>query len=536
MERERLTPASPDPEVYERRWWILAVLCLSLVVVVAGNSSLNVALPTLVREIDATQTQLQWLVDAYSLVFAGLLLPFGALGDRYGRKGALQVGLTIFALAAVLASGADDALQVIVLRAAMGIGAALVMPATLSLLSAAFPPRERPRAIAIWAGFAGAGGALGMLASGVLLEHFWWGSVFLVNLPVVVLALAVGARILPTSRDTKRRPLDPLGSVLSVIGLGGVLYGIIEGPNLGWTSTEVMAGFVLGVLALSSFAWWERRTVHPMLELAWFRDARFSSGAATIALAFFAMFAVFFLLTQYLQFILGYSPLGAGIASLPMAGTMVVVAPRSATAVARFGPRRTMTTGLVILAVGLGAMTLLTPTTPYVAIAAMLVTTGLGAGLVMPPATGQIMTALPVDKAGVGSAVNDTVREVGGATGVAILGSVMAVAYRGGLADVLAGAPPAARAAAESSVAAALAMVQRAPNPAAAEAVVKAAFTDAIGIAFLVAGAATLVNAALVWRFGPHLSAFHEIGTAEESVEHALAESFTDGLPQPGQA
>ena len=513
MERERLAPGSPDPDIHERRWWILAVLCLSLVVVVAGNASLNVALPTLVRELDATQTQLQWLVDAYALVFAGLLLPFGALGDRYGRKGALQIGLVIFSVAAVLASGADDATQVIVLRAAMGIGAALVMPATLSLLSAAFPPRERPRAIAIWAGFAGAGGAIGMLASGLLLEHFWWGSIFLVNLPVVALSLVVGARILPTSRDSQRRPLDPLGSVLSVVGLGSMLYAIIEGPSLGWTSTEVVGGFVVGALGLGAFGWWERRTEHPMLELSWFRDARFASGAATITLAFFAMFGVFFLLTQYLQFVLGYSPLGAGIASLPMAVMMVLTAPRSAAVVVRFGPRRTATTGLLILATGLFGMTLLTPTTPYVAIAVILVTTGLGTGLVMPPATGQIMSALPIDKAGVGSAVNDTVREVGGATGVAVLGSVMAVAYRGGLTEVLAGVPAAARGAAESSVAAALELVQRAPDPAAAEAVVKAAFTDAIGTAFLVACLATVVNAALVWRFGPRISSFDEIGT-----------------------
>lgn len=513
MERERPVPTGPDPEVYDRRWWILGVLCLSLVVVVAGNASLNVALPTLVRELGATQTQLQWLVDAYALVFAGLLLPFGALGDRYGRKGALQVGLVVFALGAVLASGADDAGQVIALRALMGVGAALVMPATLSLLSSTFPPAERPRAIAIWAGFAGAGGAIGMLASGALLEQFWWGSIFLVNVPVVVLALAVGARILPTSRDRQRRPLDPVGSLTSVVGMGALLYAIIEGPSLGWTSVEVVVAAVVGLAGLGAFGWWERRVAHPMLDLSWFRDARFASGVATITLAFFAMFGVFFLLTQYLQFVLGYSALGAGFASLPMAVMMVVVSPRSATLVARFGPRRTVTTGLLVMAAGLGALSTLTAATPYPMVAVMIATIGLGSGLVMPPSTGQIMSALPVDKAGVGSAVNDTVREVGGATGVAILGSVMAVAYRNGLADVVAGAPAAAREAAESSVAAALQLVQQAPDPVAAEAVVKASFTDAIGAAFLVAAVATLVNAVLVWRFGPRVSSFEELGS-----------------------
>lgn len=510
MRRSRPEPS--PAEIHDRRWWILAVLCLSLVIVVAGNSSLNVALPTLVRQIDATQTQLQWLVDAYALVFAGLLLPFGALGDRYGRKGALQVGLVVFGLAAVAASGADTAVEVIALRATMGIGAALVMPATLSLLSATFPPQERPRAIAIWAGFAGAGGAIGMLASGFLLEHFWWGSIFLVNLPIVVLALVVGARILPVSRDSRRRPLDPLGSVLSVVGLTAVLFGIIEAPNLGWTSPEVLGAFALGAAGLAAFAMWERRVAHPMLDLSWFGDTRFSSGAATITLAFFAMFGVFFLLTQYLQFILGYSPLGAGIASLPMAGTMVLVAPRSAGVVTRFGPRRVVTGGLLTLAVGLGGLALLTPSSPYPLIAAILVTIGLGTGFVMPPATGQIMSSLPVDKAGVGSAVNDTVREMGGATGVAVLGSVMTMAYRTGLGELFAGAPAAARGAAESSVAAALQLAGRAPDPAAATETVRVAFTDAIGAAFLVAAAATLVNAALVWRYGPRVSEFHEIG------------------------
>ena len=323
-------------------------------VMLAGEvtTKAQVELPTLVRELGATQTQLQWLVDAYALVFAGLLLPFGALGDRYGRKGALQVGLVVFALGAVLASGADGAGQVIALRALMGVGAALVMPATLSLLSSTFPPAERPRAIAIWAGFAGAGGAIGMLASGALLEQFWWGSIFLVNVPVVVLALAVGARILPTSRDRQRRPLDPVGSLTSVVGMGALLYAIIEGPSLGWTSVEVVVAAVVGLAGLGAFGWWERRVAHPMLDLSWFRDARFASGVATITLAFFAMFGVFFLLTQYLQFVLGYSALGAGFASLPMAVMMVVVSPRSAPLVARFGPRRTVTTGLLVMAAG----------------------------------------------------------------------------------------------------------------------------------------------------------------------------------------
>jgi EmrB/QacA subfamily drug resistance transporter len=509
-------PAGVDPDVYERRWWILSVLVLSLVLVVAGNSSLNVALPTLVRELGATQTQLQWLVDAYALVFAGLLLPAGALGDRYGRKGALQFGLVVFGAATLAASFADTPTQVIVLRALMGVGSAFVMPATLSLLTSAFPPGERAKAIAIWAGFAGAGGAIGTISSGILLAHYGWGSVFLVNLPIVAVALVAGWRLVPTSRDSRRRPLDPVGSLLSVVGLGAVLFAIIEGPNLGWGSVEVVAGFVVGGLAIVVFGWWERRIEHPMLDLTWFRDRRFSAGASTITLAFFAMFGVFFLLTQYLQFVLGYSPLRAGLASLPMAAAMIYSAPRSAGLVTRFGPRRVVTAGLLMFAVGLGSFALLSPTTPYVQIGVTLVILGLGAGMVMPPSTGQIMSAMPLDKAGVGSAVNDTVREIGGATGVAILGSITTVAYRGGLADVLAAAPAEVRAAAESSVAVALQVAANAPDPTAAATAVKVAFTDGIGLAFVAAAVASLVNAVLVWRYAPRVASHHEIGTVPE--------------------
>lgn len=510
-----------DPADYARRWWILAVLCVSLVLIVAANASLNVALPSLVRQLGATQTQLQWLVDAYALVFAGLLLPAGAIGDRFGRKGALQFGLVVFGLAAFGASTVDSASQVIALRALMGVGAAFVMPATLSLLTAAFPPGERTRAIAIWAGFAGAGGAIGLVASGLLLERFWWGSVFFVNLPIVAVALVAGWQIVPTSRDSRRRPLDPVGAALSIVGLGAALFAIIEGPVRGWTSTEVVVAAVVGVVGLAVFAWWERRTTDPMLDLTWFRDRRMAVGSTTITLAFFAMFGVFFLLTQYLQFVLGYSPLKAGVASLPMALSMIMSAPRSAGLVTRFGPRRVVTVGLAMIATALLMLSLLTLTTPYIVVGTALVILGLGAGAVMPPSTGQIMSSLPLDKAGVGSAVNDTTREVGGAAGVAVLGSILTVTYRGGLGEALAGVPAETLEVASHSVGAALQAATGMADPAAAAEGVRLAFTDGIGVAFLVAALATLVNAAIVWRYAPRREL--AVGPADAGVEPVVA-------------
>lgn len=490
-----------------RRWAILPVLVLSLVVVVAGNTSLNVALPTLVREVGATNTQLQWMVDAYALVFAGLLLPAGALGDRFGRKGALQLGLVVFGTAALLSTFADTPGQIIAARALGGAGAAFIMPATLSILVAVFPPHERGRAIAVWAGFAGAGGAIGNVVSGWLLEHFWWGSVFFVNLPIVVAALVVGAVLVPTSSDPSETPLDPVGSALSVVGLGALLFGIIEGPSRGWTDPLTLTGFLLGVVALVAFVAWERRSTHPMLPIAFFADRRFSVGAGVIFLAFFAMFGLFFTSTQYLQFVLGYSPLEAGLAILPSAFTMVLVAPRSDGLAQRFGHRAVIATGLGLIAAGMVVFSLLGESSPYVHFALALVILSSGMALAMAPSTGQIMASLPLRKAGVGSAVNDTTREVGGALGIAVLGSLLSSAYRGAMADApaVAGLPEGAAAAAADSVGAALAVAGDLPGPA-GEALRSAAFgsfTDALTLTALAAAVVAAVASAIVLRALP---------------------------------
>ncbi len=498
-------PASEADLVHQRRWLTLVVLCLSLVTVILGNTVLNVALPTLARELDATSTQLQWMVDAYALVFAGLLLTGGALGDRFGRKGALQIGLAIFGTGSLLSTMATTADHLIATRALMGVGAALVMPATLSILTNVFPPQERAKAIAIWAGLAGSGAAIGPIAGGWLLEHFWWGSVFLLNVPVVIVALAAGRVLVPRSSDPAHPPLDPRGALLSVVGLGALLYAIIEAPSHGWTDVRTVLAFAFAVAVLATFGWWERRAEHPMLDLDLFRDRRFTAASAAITLTFFAMFGTFFLLTQYLQLVVGYSAFQAGLRTLPMALSMMVVAPSSARVVERFGARRVIVTGLLLVTAGLLSLSLLDASTPYFRLALSLVVLALGMGLTMPPSTTLIMTSLPLGKAGVGSAVNDTTRELGGALGVAILGSLLASSYKSGLSSALDGVPAPAVEAARSSLGGALAVAERLGGGVggALGDAARSAFVDGLGIAVLVGAAMTLLGAAFVAWYLP---------------------------------
>lgn len=490
---------------YDKRWWVLGVLCLSLVMVVLANTVLNVAIPTLVREIGADSSELQWMVDSYALVFAGLLLTAGALGDRFGRKGALVVGLVIFGAASVASTFATSAGHLIATRAVMGLGAALVMPATLSILTSVFPPHERARAIGTWAGFAGAGAAIGPIAAGWLLEHFYWGSVFFINVPIVVIALVAGYLIVPTSRDPGHTALDPVGAFLSIVGFGALLYAVIEAPVRGWTDPITLTALAFGAIVLMGFGAWELRSEHPMLDLRFFRDPRFSSASAAISLVFFAMFGSFFLLTQYLQVVREYTPLQAGFRTLPMALTMMVVAPASARFVERFGARAVVSSGLGVVAAGLALFSLVGISTPYALFALILVVLAFGMSISMAPATASIMASLPMAKAGVGSAWNDTTRELGGAFGVAVLGSVMASQYGSAVADKLGSLPPAAASVARGSVGAAVEVAGgvggRAGEVLADGA--RAAFVSAMSVSLLVAAFVALVAAALVGRFMP---------------------------------
>jgi DHA2 family multidrug resistance protein-like MFS transporter len=494
----RARPLHEDPRIHGRRWFLLAMMCLSLVLVVMSVSGLVTAIPTMQEELNASASQVQWILDAYAIVFAGSLLTAGALGDRFGRKRALLVGLVVFGAGALFAGAASGATQVIAGRAVMGIGAALVMPATLSIITTIFPPEERTRAIAVWAGFAGAGGAIGPIVSGALLERFWWGSAVLVNLPLVALTFVAIWTAAPESRDESKTPLDPVGAVLSLAGLGGLIFAIIQGGEDGWTATSVVAAAAIALVSLTAFVRWERRSPHPMLPLTLFRDRRFSLGSGVVTVAFFVMFGFFFLATQYLQFGRGYSPLEAGLALLPLPITFVALSPRSATLAARFGAARVMATGLVIVAGGFVMLSLLAPNTPYLVLAGAFAVLGAGMGVTAAPATGEIMSAVPLSKAGVGSAVNDTTRELGGALGIAILGSIANTAYRatinlGGL-----GLGATTRSHGEESIGAAARVAGAMPGGGALRSRAAVAFTDAFNLASAVSVGIVVLAAIVV--------------------------------------
>jgi EmrB/QacA subfamily drug resistance transporter len=513
---------------------ILAVLCLSLLMVVVGNTVLNVAIPTLVRELDATSSELQWMVDSYGLVFAGLLLTCGALGDRFGRKGALTIGLLIFGGASAISAIAGSADQIIATRAVMGLGAALVMPATLSILTNVFVPQQRAAAIAIWAGVAGAGGAIGPVAGGWLLEHYFWGSAFLLNVPIVITAIVAGHFLLPTSSDPEHAPLDFVGAGLSTLGLGTLLYGIIEAPNHGWTNEVTLISFAFATGLLGLFAWWELRTPHPMLDLRLFRNPRFGSGSASITLVFFAMFGLFFMFTQYLQLVRGYSPFQAGVRLLPMAVMLMVSAPLSARWVDRYGPKRVVASGLMIVAAGLSMLYLLEVGSSYWYMIVALVIIAAGMGTTAAPSTTAIMSAMPLGKAGVGSAVNDTTRELGGALGVAVLGSILASQYASSLAPAAAALPTGAGDVAMSSLGGALGVAQQIGGGAGAAlaAAARTAYMDGMGVAILTAVGVAVGAAALVYRFMPTEAAMPGEAATHQPGKDGYIPVGTEPAPQ----
>lgn len=463
-------PLFERPDVHARRWFLLGIMCLSLVMVVMAVSGLNVAIPSIQEALGATNTDLQWIVDSYAIIFAGLLLTAGAIGDRFGRKRALQGGLVLFGVGSVVGTFADTVELVIVGRVVMGVGAAFVMPATLSIISAVFPPEERSKAIAVWAGFAGAGGALGPLVVGFLLTDwwvfpaYWWGAAFLFNVVTVAIVLAAVTIWSPRSKDDEETPLDPVGAVLSIVGLAALLFGIIEGPVKGWSSTEVVGAFAVAVVTLVGFVAWELRSAHPMLPMRYFRNAGFSIGSGVITFAFFVMFGFFFLMTQFLQFVRDYSPLDAGVATLPLAVALVIVSPRSDALATKVGATAVIAAGFAFVTAGFVLMAQVDASTSYLVIALSLVLLGIGMGITVAPATGSIMAAVPLNKAGVGSAVNDTTREVGGALGIAVLGSIANSAYRSEIDDdLLTQLPPDAAEAAGESVGAAIQISSRLP-------------------------------------------------------------------------
>jgi EmrB/QacA subfamily drug resistance transporter len=497
------------------RWLALGVLCASLLAIVIDNTIVNVALPTLARDLEADVSELQWVVDAYTLVFAGLLLLAGALGDRFGRRRMLLAGLTVFGAASLWAAYAGGVDGLIAARAVMGAGAALIMPATLSLLISVFTDtRERGMAIGIWAATAGLGVALGPVVGGLLLDRFWWGSIFIVNVPLVAVAIVAGRRLIPESRDPVVRRIDWMGAGLSGVGLVALVWAVIEAPSKGWTSAPVLGAGALAVAALVAFVIWQRHTAQPLLDVRLFRNARFTAASSTIMVLFFALFGFLFLSTQYLQFVLGYSPLDAGLRALPYAGAMILFAPLSAKLVGRLGTKRVVTTGMLLFSAGLAVAATVGTSSGYGRLAIALVLMGAGMGLAGAPATESIMGSLPPERANIGSAVNDTTRELGGALGVAIVGSVMSSLYATQLADALpAGVPaPVAEAARESLGAG----VQLGPDVAEAA---REAFVHAMSGASIVVALVAAFGAFIAWRYLPARAADRRgEGTAAAAV------------------
>ncbi|MSQ29003.1 MAG: DHA2 family efflux MFS transporter permease subunit [Dehalococcoidia bacterium] len=493
-----------ESAAYGQRWWVLGVLSLSLLLISLDNTILNVAIPPIQQALGATTAELQWIIDSYVLVFAGLLLAAGALGDRFGRRRALLVGLALFGLSSLGAALSSTSQQLVIWRGLTGVGGALIMPATLSLLTCVFPAHERPRAIGIWAGVSGVGIGLGPIAGGVLIEHFHWSSVFLINLPVAAAALIAGRWLVPESRDPQTLPVDWVGTVVSTAGLGLLIYGIIEAPSIGWTHTRVLVTSGLGTALLAAFATWEVRTPHPMIDIRFFRSARFTAACLSVTMVFFALFGSLFALTQLMQFVFGYSALEAGVRLAPIAAATLAGSMLGGRLVSPLGAKRTVAIGLFIVAGGLLLFSQQADGGYPILLGSLLVIGG-GMGLAIAPSTDAIMGSLPTAKLSVGSAMNDATRQVGGALGVAILGSVLSSAYRERVREALVGLPAQIAEPASDSLGAALAASRHLAGPAgqALANAARAAFIDAVSFSVLVASGVAFLGAVLALVFLP---------------------------------
>lgn len=499
---EQLTP--------QRRRLVLAVIALALMMVSAAVSSLNVALPGLARDTGATQTELQWIVDAYTVVFAGLLLSAGALGDRFGRRIVLIAGLIVFGSAAAAAVTIDSPTTLIWLRAIMGVGAALTMPTTLSIITTSFPPQEKGKAIGLWVGIAGGGAVVGIFVSGLLLEWFDWNSIFVLNVVLAVLALIGTIAFIPESRDPQAASLDVVGALLSLFVVGGLVFGIIELPSRGWSDPGVIVGIVGGLAAGVAFVLWELRREHPLLDPRYFRLRGFGTGSLSLTVQFFAFFGFVFVLMQYLQFVAGLSPLQAAVAILPMPIVLLPLARQTPAIADRFGLNRVGSLGLASMAIGMLLISRLEVDLYYPLLAVGLVFLGVGMALSGAPATTAIVSSLPESKQGVASAVNDTTREFGGAIGIAVIGSALNATYRDGIDQAVAELPaqaseqlpPDVVEGAEESIAFALNLAdQLGPVGQQLTAVASQSFVDGIGNALVTAAGALVLGAAFVfWR------------------------------------
>jgi EmrB/QacA subfamily drug resistance transporter len=512
---------------------MLVVLCLSLLIVFVGNSSLNVALPSLSRDFGATESQLQWVVASYSLVFAGLLFSTGALGDRFGRKGALQFGLATFFVAAAVASQATEMWQIIGCRALMGVGAAFIMPSTLSILVNVFPAGERAKAIAIWAATTGVAGSMGPLISGFLLTHFWFGSVFLINLPIIAIAFISGWFLVPKSKDPEQGRLDPPGAILSIIGISTLVFGLIQAPEKGWGAPQTLTAFGIAFVVLTLFVMWELHTDEPMLDIRFFRNRSFSTGSGGMLLVFLAMYGVMFLMTQYFQLVLGYSPFSAAVRFLPMAPIMIIVAPSTPWLSARFGANRVVGAGMLLIATGFLLFAQVGLHTGYWLILIALIALTSGMAMSMSPMTAAIMSAVPQRRAGAGSAMNDATRELGAALGVAVLGSIAASQYSSHLHDALGVIPASARDAASSSIAGALRVAEQLGGSAgrAFSLAAQISFIDGLHVAAYFGVALCVAAAVLTTRYLPKVLVPEGALSSPIAAMESTAELGLGGVP-----
>jgi EmrB/QacA subfamily drug resistance transporter len=431
---------------HPRRWIILSGLVFSLLVVVLDNTVLNVALKTMSlpkpKGLGASQSDLEWAINSYTLIFAGLLFTWGLLADRLGRKRILMLGMILFGISSLLTAYAQSPGELIAARAAMGFSGAAIMPSTLAIIANVFPRHEQPKAIGIWSGSVGLAIAIGPIVGGALLNSFWWGSVFLINVPITAIAFIVMLVLLPESKNPKPGSLDPAGVLLEMAGLVLFVYGIIHAGDTGdWSSPSVWGSIFGGLALLVGFVVWEMRIDHPALDVRLFRNRSFSAAVISVALTFFAMMGGMFFFSFYLQSVRGYTPLKSGVFMLPFAAAMVIFSPLSSTLVKRFGPRRVAVSGLLAIAAAMACYQFVTQTSPMWIYLLIAFFQGAAMANVMPPATTTVMHALPRQVAGIGSSVNNTVRQLGGALGVAVLGTVLTTAYRGRMQPLVSAVP-----------------------------------------------------------------------------------------------
>ncbi|MBO2448909.1 MFS transporter [Actinomadura barringtoniae] len=519
------SPATDADARDPRRWWILGVLCLSLLVVVIDNTVLNVAIPKLITDLHASSSDIQWILDAYMLVFAGLLLTAGSLSDRFGRRKGLIIGLIMFGGASVPAVLADSPGQLIAARALMGVGGAFLMPGTLSILTTVFDDKERKKAIAIWSSVLMLGALGGPVFGGFLLQHFWWGSVFLINVPIAALGVLAALLIIPESRGPATRP-DLVGAVLSTAGMTAMVWAVISVARDGWESRSVLLGFAVAVVALVAFAVWERRCPEPMLPMKLFRDRNFSGASLSIVLLSFSAGGLMLALTQYLQFVLGYSPMKTGLAFMPLIVTAMAFNGIGVAVDKKLGARLTLAIGLGLLAAGFGILATLSPGDGYPWLVFALVIMGAGSGTAGPAAYGTLLGALPPERAGVGSAVNDTVQQVGQALSVAIMGSVLTAAYSSSMPDSVTGP-------AHHSIGEALAIAAAKHDLALAQ-TAKDAFVDALSVTSIVGlfgGIAAVIVALSILRPKPAAADAEGVAVVPPGEDDPTAGEATAATP-----